>query len=799
MNADTPSAQPLLELALTPPKTRWHGKWLWAADAGAARNAYAHFRRTFQTTGGRLAIEISADSFYWLYLDGEFVCRGPARAHLDYYSFDTHCLNVAAGRHCLAILAHHIGEINATVMTGRPGLLAEVTLSETDREQDLSTGPDWRCLAATAWRRDLPCLMSHFGFWEECDLRLLPHGWTTPGFADDAWGVPLVVGTPPCPPWPRLCPRDIPLPRYAEIPVAAWTSAGTWRQTATADAILAKTVASRRRTPAADGTATALRFQLPDTAAGHYLVADFGRTVSGFVHADIAESEPGQCLEFSYDDLLGPDATVYPERSYAHLTDRFVLPGGPCRIRTAHPRGFRYLMVDLSGAGALGLAEIVAVEETYPFELRGSFLSPEPALNRFHLKAAETVRICTTDAFTDCATRERVQWMEDLYVHSLVAAYTFGDTRLLRRALFQGAQNALPDGRINGFMPAERTNCAFAGSSIVWLHLLVHYWLLDGSTDLTRLLPAARRVLDCCARLRDADGLIASWPAGQFWDWAPIESAGCLLVTNAAYAWALERLGGHAVFRDALGTDLGARAAAIRTAAHARFWDDRRQLYRNAVPEGGLTPIYSQQANAMAMLAGLCQPAERPALLRRILDPANLGPVPVGEDSLDKGPRPSPERIVPVGTLWFGQFLCQALFEAQLNTEALQLMRELWGAYDTLPTFPETRIQHGNTFLCHGWAGGPGFLLPMYVLGLRPGDAGWSEVLVEPHVGDLPEASGAVPTPRGVIRASWKREDRAVALRIEAPAGMRVRLRDGEAWREWMGGKPYTGSLRSVS
>jgi hypothetical protein len=72
------------------------------------------------------------------------------------------------------------------------------------------------------------------------------------------------------------------------------------------------------------------------------------------------------------------------------------------------------------------------------------------------------VRVCTTDAFTDCASRERVQWMEDLYLHGRVAAYAFGDTRLLRRALFQGAQNALPDGRINGFMPSERTNCAVA-------------------------------------------------------------------------------------------------------------------------------------------------------------------------------------------------------------------------------------------------------------------------------------------------------------------------------------------------
>jgi hypothetical protein len=357
-----------------------------------------------------------------------------------------------------------------------------------------------------------------------------------------------------------------------------------------------------------------------------------------------------------------------------------------------------------------------------------------------------------------------------------VAAYAFGDTRMLRRAVFQSAQTALPDGRINGFFPSERTNCAFAGSSIMWLHEIVDYWLFAGNDDVAGLLPAARRLLDLFSQLSDESGLIASWPAGQFWDWAPIEDQGCLLLTNAAYTWALERLGEHALFLDGLGVDLADRAAKLRAAAHARFWDGERGLYRDAAPPEGVAPIYSQHANAMAVLAGICPATERKALLERVVDPRRLGPVPVGEATLSKGQRTSPEKVVPVGTLWFGHFLCQALFEAGLDTLALDQMRELWGAFEDLPTFPETRIQHGNTFLCHGWAAGPAYLLPAYVLGARPVAGGWSKVIVRPHAGRLSEADGTLVTPHGPLVISWRRRGKEPRVVVKPPAGVEVEV-----------------------
>jgi len=499
----------------------WSGSWIWTDSAKQARNAYAFFRRSFHLPADvRLSLRITADSFYELFVDGKRLGRGPSRAHLDYYSYDHYELPLSAGEHVVAVLAHHIGVENATVMTGRPGLLAELVA----HGMTLATDGSWKCLRATAWRRDLPCLMSHFGFWEECHLDKIPVEWTAIRFDDSTWDDAFVIGKAPCPPWTRLIARDIPLPHLADVSVrrihaaGSWlpgevteddenkrkTVAGGWLADASTKDIPSKEVSVRRRTSTPPPEKFPIHLVASEGNAGAWATVDFGRTVSGYPVLRVESPRQGLILDLSYDDVTREDGAVNPERSYARMTDRFHLCAGMNDIRPSHPRGFRFVTVDLQGASAI-LHHAAAVEETYPFSRQAEFTCFDVRLQSYLERASETVRICTTDAFTDCASRERVQWMEDLYMHGRVAAYAFGDVKLLRRALFQGAQNALPDGRINGFMPSERTGCAFASSSLMWLHSLVDYWLFSGDDGGCRqLLPVAERLLRFIDSLRIA-------------------------------------------------------------------------------------------------------------------------------------------------------------------------------------------------------------------------------------------------------------------------------------------------------
>ena len=766
------------------PRAAWRGKWIWTDSSGeAGKNVYAFFRRELQVRhAARIEIHITADSFYALFLDGERLHRGPARSHFGAWEFDTLSLPLEAGAHCLGVLAHHVGEVNATMVKGRPGWLADVAVTaEPGGTLDLSTGPEWLALQAGCWRRDYPEFMSHFGYPEEIDWCRYPRGWDRTGFAAGGWSAAHVICEPGGAPWGAPVPRSIALLpcRPADLPrpvaVGGWQAGDTMPMPS-------GTMTKRIRVRQPNLPSGPFAVAASPAGRGRYVTVDFGRTISGYAVLRFAASAPGQTVDIAYDELIDPvTGAVNPERTYARYADRHFLPGGPAEIRGMHPRGFRYVTVDLTpGDHAMALEAVEAEEEVYPFELQPVFNCPDTPLVDLVRQSAQTVRACASDAFMDCPTRERVQWMQDLFVHSLVAMDAYGDLPMPRRSLFEGALSQLPDGRINGFFPSERTNCAFASSTLLWLLLLEEYWKHSGcEEDIRRLLPAAKRVRDLLASLENSDGLIASWPAGQFWDWAPIEGQGTMLLTNAFYVLALERLSAHPLLADGRAGDMAARAARGRAAAHRRFWLPDKGTYFDAIlPDGQPSPVRSQFASAAAVLSGICPAERRVDLLRWIIAPEHLGPVPVGENSL----KPERDRVpgaplVQVGTLFAAHWLCLALFENGMDREALDQMRELWLPYRDLYTLPEVRVQHGNTGFCHGWAGGPAFLLPRYVLGLRllaPKHAAFA-----PGPADLASAEGRIV---GGPEASWERAaEGRYRWRLAVPEGWQVDVAFGNS------------------
>ena len=70
----------------------------------------------------------------------------------------------------------------------------------------------------------------------------------------------------------------------------------------------------------------------------------------------------------------------------------------------------------------------------------------------------------------------------------------------------------------------------------------------------------------------------------------------------------------------------------------------------------------------------------------------------------------------------------------------------------------------------HAWSAAPAVYLPTQALGVRPLEPGYRKFLVEPYPGDLTWARGAVATPYGPIRISWKRDAKgALDISCSAP------------------------------
>jgi hypothetical protein len=135
-------------------------------------------------------------------------------------------------------------------------------------------------------------------------------------------------------------------------------------------------------------------------------------------------------------------------------------------------------------------------------------------------------------------------------------------------------------------------------------------------------------------------------------------------------------------------------------------------------------------------------------------------------------------------SVYAAQYLMEGLFENGAANEALELIladgdrswKHMLESGTTITWEAWDQKYKPNQDWNHAWGAAPANLLPRYVLGVRPHAPGWEVAGIRPHLGSLTGARGRVPTPKGPVEVRWQREGDALALKLEAPQGMRVRL-----------------------
>ena len=192
--------------------------WIWTSAAIPPRNAFVRFRRVIPGASGRLAIRISADARYWLYVNGEYVGAGPVRSWPGHWKFDEYEVPAAParGRNVVAVLVNHLGEGNFQYFSSPPGLWAEIRHSggSGNGPRMAATDASWRCSPSAAQASAVPRISVQQGFEEQFDARR-DEAWTAPGYDDSRWPRAKRIA----PPHGKLEPRGIPhLTREPALP-----------------------------------------------------------------------------------------------------------------------------------------------------------------------------------------------------------------------------------------------------------------------------------------------------------------------------------------------------------------------------------------------------------------------------------------------------------------------------------------------------------------------------------------------------------------------------------------------------
>ncbi|MCL2330605.1 MAG: family 78 glycoside hydrolase catalytic domain, partial [Phycisphaerae bacterium] len=205
---------------------QWDAMWIWPADAQGAVNYHFWARRTFELDHEptKAKLFISAQTEYHLYVNGQFITRGPTPCDPAWQSYDTHDVTrlLKVGKNVIAVAAMNEGVGVHWQYAGPGGLIAQLEVTgPTETKYGLGrfqfapittviTDTSWKVMTADCYDRRSPRFFWSCGFAETFDASRYDPTWMNVDYDDSNWQPAQVIGPAITRPWQRLVPREIP-------------------------------------------------------------------------------------------------------------------------------------------------------------------------------------------------------------------------------------------------------------------------------------------------------------------------------------------------------------------------------------------------------------------------------------------------------------------------------------------------------------------------------------------------------------------------------------------------------------
>jgi len=379
-----------------------------------------------------------------------------------------------------------------------------------------------------------------------------------------------------------------------------------------------------------------------------------------------------------------------------------------------------------------------------PANYEGSFACSDPQLTRIWYAGAYDVKLNLLHDYFGAILMERSDrqsWTGDAYPAQAAALVAFGNHDFVKANL---DRTATGDNGIESY-------------SLYWILSLLDYYRYSGDTVTLR-----QHVANAGAKLNHANRIYANPPI-SFYGWderlgAGFEEPNLTPETKNAYRMLFIRACRE--FADGMNT-IGETNMADK---YQKMADQRvAELRANRQ----WSDHFGLHAAADTINAGFATPMEQVQLFDR-----EFG-----------------DRVMRISFSSFNEyFVIQALARMGRYDEALASVHDHWGGqlayggtsfFETFwPAWAQVlgrndavpNCQAGYTSLCHPWGAGVTKWLTEETLGIKPVTPGFATYDVFPHLGrTLTSVSGAVPTPKGTIHASF--DVAKGQANLTAPAG----------------------------
>lgn len=745
----------------------WKTNWIWTGNSKGLINSYVDFRKVFHYNESveDLKLHISARNEYVLYINQQYIGRGPSPCSNEWQYFDTYDISayIKTGINVIAAVCYHFGcsDIVTGQMQGEAGFMLQV---EKQGTPVIVTDETWKCRYSPRWSTKTERI-SKWGGFKEVYIALKEDSWTDKNYDANLWANAelryKVLDWSSA--FPRLIPREIPGLHHQNLfPHGIVRVEENFGRVKTPAATLDLRSKQEQEKMIIDAS-------IPGSMPS--IVFDFLREVVGRPIIGINAPEGG-VLRVAYGESL--------ELQYV---DTFILKRGFNELKPFGRRACRFMQITLCAAPLPVTAEKIEFEAIhYDFKQTGSFECDDSLLNSIWETSRYTVLLNSQDHLEDCPWREKALWIADAIVMGKVIYSIFGDTQLLKKCLIQGARIQNEDGSIPGTGP-ESNRFLLPDFCAYWALGVIDYYYYSGDTEiLLELWGNIKSLISWFDGQLDETGLFCNADREGWWcfiDWTEdIDRRDKVSAVSFLYYKLLKNLSEMAekINQDKEALLFKEKSEALYSNIRKHLWVWEKGLFADCMTGTALSDNYSLQTNFLAIWCDVMAPPETDYFLENYFKNNLLPPI--------RGP-------------FFQHIVLEVLIGKSKKEEAIRLIRRYWGemlsrgATTWWETFDEATphctipsTYQGNTptylweappvSLCHGWGASPAYLLPKVVLGVDVSRAGEGILILDNPDDSLQWARGNFPVSLGDIKINWEKKDGNVIGSIAVPEGLKI-------------------------
>lgn len=761
-------------------------KPVWPEGRETEMNLFVGFRAVFEHPGeGPAIVRLAGASNYRVFVNGQFLCHGPARAAHGFFRIDEYDAAplLRPGENVVAIEAAGYN-VNSYYIIDQPAFLqAELVKGDTILA---ATGTETPFEAAILDQRIQKVERFSFQrpFIEAYRLTPPSYAWRTePDAAITACPLAIVSDK-------KLIARHIPYPAFETRPALRVVAEGgllpgqevekPWPGHAgrvgpdykgyPTEAL--EVHPSQELQKIAPIDANAVENALApgakmDFTPNSFRILDFGTNFSGFVGAAITCAEP-VTVYFAFDEILTDGDVLWHRMGCAQFVPYYLEPG-TYSVEFFEPYTLRYVKVMAVG-GACTIENVYLREYVYPDAFEATFASSDPRLATLFEAGRQTFIQNGTDIFMDCPSRERAGWLCDSFFTARTALVLSGDTRLERNFfenfLLPEHFAHLPEGMLPMCYPADHYNGNFIPNWAMWFVVeLEEYAVRSGDRAMVDALkPKIMALFDYFKKFENDDGLLEKLERWVFVEWSAANSfvQDINYPSNMLYAGTLAAAG-----RMYDMPELVEKAEKLREVIREQSFDGAF-FVDNAVYEDGqpkVTQNHSEVCQYFAFFFDIATPDTHSELWTKLH--SEFGP---DREETKAYPEVHPANSF-IGNMLRFELLSRYGLGSQITDESVDYLMYMAERTGTL-----WENVHDRASCNHGFASHICFTLYRDVLGIYRFDPIEKSITLRFNDVGLDWCEGAFPVLDGMIRLRWDKDGETLRYKLEHPEGYAVHI-----------------------